>query len=304
MSIAMKLTLRQLIAFSAIAEAGNTSAGGERIALSQSATSAALKELEAALEVRLFDRIGARLVLNDVGRTVLSRARNVIEGASDIEREFRGGLGSTELRLGATTTIGNYLLPTQNARYLFKHPEFKVNVRIENTARIVDAVARLELDFAFIEGPCHETDLVSTILRNDELIIVASPEHPTLLKRPARRLSVTELRNVLWLLREPGSGTRQVVESALLPHLKKIREGLRFGGTEAIKLAVANGLGFGCLSVDTVRDWVEHGRLVNVQTILPRIKRPLWLIHHRGKTLSQNAETFIHHCQNDPPSWR
>jgi len=295
----MKLTLRQLIVFAAVADTGSTIAAGERIALSQSATSAALNELEASLETRLFDRIGSRLVLNDVGRAVLSRARAVIDGASDIEREFGGGTAVTPLRVGASTTIGNYLLPTLIASYLAQHPEAQVDVRVENTASIAGAVARLELDLAFIEGPCHEPAVLSQVWRDDELVVVASPAHPALGSHTDAKLGVALLRSVPWLLREPGSGTREAVEQALLPHLKHLHEGLRFGGTEAIKLAVANGLGFSCLSAASVEDWIQHGRLTRVQTTLPRMVRPLWLVQHRSKKLSASASKFVHHCRRE-----
>jgi DNA-binding transcriptional LysR family regulator len=294
----MKLTLRQLIVFAAVADTGSTTAAGERIALSQSATSAALNELEAGLQTRLFDRIGARLVLNEVGRAVLARARTVIDGAADIEREFRGGNALTPLRVGASTTIGNYLLPTLIASYLARHPEAQVDVRVENTAGIAAAVARLELDLAFVEGACHEPELVAQPWREDELVIVAAPGHPALQREGQDRLGVAVLRAQSWLLREPGSGTREAVEEALLPHLKQLQEGLRFGGTEAIKLAAAQGLGFSCLSSVAVRDWVAQKRLVQVRTTLPRLLRPLWLVQHREKQLSGGALNFIQHCRS------
>lgn len=292
----MKLTLRQLAVFTAVADTGSTTAAGERIALSQSATSAALNELEAGLEVRLFDRVGTRLVLNDTGRAVLERARAVIDGAADIEREFRGGAALVPLRVGASTTIGNYLLPSLIASYLARHPGARIDVRVENTAHIAAAVARLELDLAFVEGACSEAELVLQPWREDELVVVAAPGHPAL--GASTRLGVAALRAQDWLLREPGSGTREAVEQALLPHLKQLREGLRFGGTEAIKLAAAEGLGFSCLSLDTVRDWIGQGRLARVDTTLPRLLRPLWLLRHRGKALSGGARRFIEHCQD------
>lgn len=293
----MKLTLRQLMVFAAVADAGSTTAAGERIALSQSATSAALNELEAGLQTRLFDRIGARLVLNDVGRAVLARARAVIDGASDIEREFKGGAASVPLRIGASTTIGNYLLPTLIGSFVAEHPRTHIDVQIENTAGIVGAVARLELDIAFIEGPCHDPDVTTHPWTNDELVIVAAPTHPALGGRADAPLGAAALRAVPWLLREPGSGTREAAEQALLPHLECLTEGMRFGGTEAIKLAAAHGLGFSCLSIATVRDWIAQGRLVQVQTRLPRLFRPLWIAMHRSKSISQGAQRFIAHCQ-------
>lgn len=293
----MKITLRQLIAFAAVADTGSTIAASDRIALSQSATSAALNDLETSLETRLFDRIGSRLVLNDVGRAVLARTRAVIDGAADIEREFSGGTAITPLRVGASTTIGNYLLPTLIASYLARHPDAKIDVRVENTANIVGSVARLELDLAFIEGLANEPEVVSQEWRNDELTIVASPNHPALRGRADAKLGLAVLRSVPWLLRELGSGTREAVEQALLPHLKHLNEGMRFGGTEAIKLATADGLGFTCLPATTTEDWVQRGRLVRVHTTLPRMLRPLWLVQHRGKALSASARGFILHCR-------
>lgn len=294
----MKLTLRQLRVFAAIADAGGTTAAAERIALSQSATSAALQDLEATLETRLFDRVGARLVLNDVGRALLVRARAVIGGVSDIEREFRGGPSVTALRVGASTTIGNYLLPALVASYVKSCPQARVDVQIENTAAIVAAVSRLSLDLAFIEGPCHDAQVLAQPWAEDELVIVAAPGHPVVsnLANAARaRVGVAALRQADWLLREPGSGTREAVDQWLLPLLGHMNEGMRFGGTEAIKLAVAKGLGLSCLSLATVQDWIEMGRLVRVPTTLPRMVRPLWRIHHRGKVLSPAAQGFAEH---------
>jgi len=297
----MRITLRQLEVFAAVADAGSTTAAGERIALSQSATSAALKELEAELGVALFDRIGTRLVLNDTGRAVLSQARIVLDGAAAIEREFgpagrEGGAAMASLRVGASTTIGNYLLPELIASWQHAWPGAQVEVKVANTAEIASAVARLEVDIAFIEGPAHEPDVRLEPWRDDELVIVASSGHPLLADGP-RRLGVAALRSVDWLLREPGSGTREAVEQALLPYLQQPREGLQFGGTEAIKQAAAHGLGFACLSIATVRDQIALGRLVRVETTLPRLVRPLFLASHRRKRFSPSLERFVTHCR-------
>src|SRR5438067_7345046 len=124
----MRITLRQLAIFAAVADAGSTASAAGRVALSQSATSAALNELEAVLGARLFDRVGTRLVLNDTGRGLLPQARAVLDGAAGIEREFGLGTAPGEagapslLRVGASTTIGNYLLPTLIAGWQRAHP--------------------------------------------------------------------------------------------------------------------------------------------------------------------------------------
>ncbi len=299
----MRITLRQLSIFAAVADAGSTAAAAGRVALSQSATSAALNELEAALEARLFDRVGTRLVLNDTGRGLLPQARAVLDGAAGIEREF--GLGGAPghagapslLRVGASTTIGNYLLPTLIANWRRAHPAAHVDVEIANTGAVAAAVARMEVDIGLIEGPSREADVVAQPWREDELAIVCAPSHALLGGDPARRLNVAALRRAAWLLREPGSGTREAVEQALQPHLHQLREGLHFGGTEAIKQAAVEGLGFACLSLFAVQDLVALGRLVRVRTTLPRLARRLWLIHHRRKQFSRSLAAFVEFCQ-------
>ena len=295
----MRITLRQLAIFTAVADAGSTTAAADRVALSQSATSAALNELEAVLGARLFDRVGTRLVLNDTGRGLLPQARAVLDGAAGIEREFNLGGPPSSLRVGASTTIGNYLLPTLVAAWQRVQPGAHVEVAIANTEAIAAAVARMEVDVGLVEGPCHEPDVVAQAWREEELVIVCAPSHPLLRGDPARRLNVAALRQASWLLREPGSGTREAVEQALQPHLHQLDEGLRFGGTEAIKQAAVEGLGFTCLSLFAVQDLITLGRLVRVQTTLPRLLRPFWLLHHRRKQFSRSLAGFVDFCRQD-----
>jgi DNA-binding transcriptional LysR family regulator len=303
----MRLTLRQLAVFVAVADAGTTAAAGRRVALSQSAASAALNELESVLEARLFDRVGTRLVLNDGGRALLPQARAVLDGAAAIEREFGIGLpegapaGVAPLRVGASTTIGNYLLPAMIASWRRAWPEAQVDVRIANTGEIAAAVARLEVDVGFIEGPCHEPGVQAQPWREETLAIVCAPGHPLLRGDARRRLGVGALRQAAWLLREPGSGTREAVEHALLPHLHQLREGLRLGGTEAIKQAAVEGLGLTCLSLFAVRDLLALGRLVEVRTTLPRLVRRFYLVHHARKQFSPTLRRFVEHCARDAP---
>ena len=299
----MRITLRQLAIFAAVADAGSTAAAAGRVALSQSATSAALNELESVLEAKLFDRVGTRLVLNDTGRGLLPQARAVLDGAAGIERDFGIAGASHEmaapslLRVGASTTIGNYLLPTLIAQWRRAQPGAHVDVAIANTSAVAAAVARMEVDIGLIEGPCHEPEVAAQAWREEELAIVCAPSHPLLGGGPGKRVKLAALRQADWLLREPGSGTREAVEQALQPHLHQLREGLRFGGTEAIKQAAVEGLGVTCLSVFAVQDLIALGRLVRVDTTLPRLVRRLWLIHHRRKQFSRSLAAFVDFCQ-------
>ena len=152
----MHLSLRQLQIFSAIAEAGTTTAAGETIGLSQSAVSAALSELESMLGLTLFDRIGRRLVLNGHGQALLPEARMLLAGMADIERCFRtvDEMGApVHWRVGASTTIGNYLMPARIAGLQQRNAQARVELVIGNTREVVAAVQRLEVDLGLIEGP-------------------------------------------------------------------------------------------------------------------------------------------------------
>jgi DNA-binding transcriptional LysR family regulator len=293
----MRLTLRQLHIFLAIAEHGSTTAAAGQVALSQSATSAALNELEAMLEVHLFDRVGKRLVINDNGRLLLPQARQMLDAAATIERQFAEHGTATGLHLGASTTIGTYLLPGMLAAAFPAGRRAAPHVAIANTADIATAVANFELDLGFVEGPCHDVALQVEPWIEDELVVVASPGHPLLAGDPGRTVPLEALRDAGWLLRESGSGTREAVEQALVPHLHSLRSAGEFSNSEAIKHAAAHSLGIACLSRLVVADFVANGRLVALATPLPVLTRHFFIVHHRDKVLSGRLQAFLAFCR-------
>jgi DNA-binding transcriptional LysR family regulator len=148
-----------------------------------------------------------------------------------------------------------------------------------------------------IEGPCHAPDVNITPWIEDELVIVAAPRHPLAVAAKRRKLTADELMHAPWLLREPGSGTREAVELALLPHLENIQPAMTLGSSEAIKNAAAESLGISCLSRSVVEDLVSTGRLCVLETRLPRLTRRLALIHHRAKVLSATIRRFLQYCE-------
>jgi DNA-binding transcriptional LysR family regulator len=300
-----RLSLRQLLIVSAIAETGSTTMAGVRLSLSQSATSAALNELEHLLATRLFDRVGRRLLLNETGRALQPRARALLDNAMGVERDFAvhsraaSGEPAIQLRIGASTTIGNYLLPSVVARFRDERPTAHIDVQIGNTQDVSASVGRLDVDIGLIEGPCHERGVRAEPWIEDELVIVCAPTHPLLRGGRKGRVSVGSLREGPWLLREPGSGTRESVERALLPHLHQLQEGMQFGSTEAIKRAAAEGLGLTCLSRYAVQDLITLGRVLPLRTTLPRLTRRFYLIHHPQKYFSTALNEFVTHCRKE-----
>jgi len=279
----LRLTLRQLQIFVAVARSGTTTAASAEIALSQSATSSAVNELERLLSLRLFDRAGKRLLLNDNGRALLPRALALLDGAAGIELMSRDGSAQAQsLRIGASTTIGNYVLA------------WRSKVVIGNTAAICDAVAAFELDVGLIEGPCHQAALAVTPWHQDEMVVVTSPDSAwARMSLAGERVPMRTLREGVWLVRELGSGTREATDQSLLPHLRSYRRSIELGSSEAIKHAAEAGMGVACLSSWVVSDALEAGRLCRIATTLPRQLRQSHLVVHRDKQPTASLLAFV-----------
>jgi DNA-binding transcriptional LysR family regulator len=229
---------------------------------------------------------------------LLPQARQMLDAAANIERQFGVHDGPTGLRIGASTTIGIYLLPSILAAS--SKPESQPpSVQIANTADIASAVENFEIDMGMIEGPCNQAELIVEPWIQDELVIVCAPTHPILANNTAK-IGVKPLREAAWLLREVGSGTRETVEQALIPHLHTLREAGEFSNTEAIKHASAAGLGLACLSRLAVRDMITTGQLIQLPTTLPPLYRHFYLIHNRRKILSSRLQHFIDYCRDWP----
>jgi DNA-binding transcriptional LysR family regulator len=291
----VRITLRQLEIFRAVALRGTTTGASALVPLSQSATSAALNELERSLGTKLFDRIGKRLLINDSGRALLPAALAVLDGAHSIEDTFGEMQASrvVDLRICASTTVGTYVLPPLLARY--RSEPIQLSLKIGNTQEVVAAVADFDVDLGFIEGSCHEAETNVIPWLWDELVIVASPDHA--LAAGAGRVTRRQLTEARWLLREAGSGTREAVEEALRPHLSSVPSALTIGSNEAMKNCVIEGLGISCLSRYVVRDDLAAGRLRILTTQLPRLTRQFTIIHHRKKLLSESLQRFIAQCR-------
>jgi DNA-binding transcriptional LysR family regulator len=290
----LRLNLRQLEVFVATARAGSTRAAAERVARSQSAASAALAELETAVGAPLFDRIGRRLVLNENGRALLPRAAAMLDDATGLQHLFSGGgEHAVPLRVSASFTIGEYLLPERVAQWKAAHPDSHLRMRVSNTDDVIDAVVRHEADIGFVEGARTHADLLMRPWLSDELVVFAAPKHPL----AGRRVSAEQLRSASWVVREPGSGTREATDRWLLEHLGTVDIAYEFGSTEAIKRLVGFGAGIGCVSRYAVAQAFDEGWLVPLRTRLPKATRRLATVVHRARPLGAGAAAFMRHCR-------
>lgn len=284
----LRLTLRQLQIFVAVARHGSTAAAAGQVALSQSATSAAVNELERLLSLQLFDRAGRRLHLNDNGRTLLPRALALLDGAAGIEHHGQAVSDQLQsLRIGASTTIGTYVLPRLLGRLaadagIDRRDTWHSKITIANTESIGQAIADFDLDIGLVEGPVRHRDVVTRPWIRDEMVIVGAASHGA----DGQPWTVKALRECVWLLREEGSGTREAADQALLPRLRSYRRSIELGSSEAIKHAAILGIGIGCLSRWVVDDAVSSGALHVLRTTLPRVSRPCFAAVHRAKALT------------------
>jgi len=287
----LHLSLARLEVFVATARAGSTRAAAAHIARSQSAASASLAELEAAFGVRLFDRVGRRLVLNEHGRALLPKAVQLLDDAARLQASFAEATPAP-LRIAASFTIGEYLLPDLVAAWRHGQPRQPVRLEIGNSTDVARAVLAFDVDIGFVEGPVEQSLLRVRRWRKDELVIVAAPADP--LARGTA--SVRQLAQAAWVLRERGSGTREAADRWLATRLAPMRVEFELGSSEAVKRIVGAGLGLGCLSRLAVAEELASGTLAEVKTTLPRASRELAVVVHRERRLGPNAQAFVDHC--------
>jgi DNA-binding transcriptional LysR family regulator len=283
----LRFSLRELEVFCAVARDGSVHRAAAAVALTQSAASQALARLESGLGVRLFDRRGRRLVLNESGRGLLPQARSLLDAAQALQRVASGG--PPALHLAASSTIARYVLPALLRSYRAAHPGAEVRIETGNTADVAGAVASMAVDFGLIEGPCHHAALVVTPWREDALVLIAPPDTDWGRGRATR----AQLRAARWLLREAGSGTREEVDHWLHRHVGPVQPDMELGDSEAIWRAVAAGLGISCLPCVMVAEALRRGALIEIQSTIEAPRRMFSVVRHRDRMPTEGLQAFL-----------
>lgn len=291
----MKYSFRQLEVFLAAAHFQNITRAAESLAMSQSAASSALKELESQFDIQLFDRVGKRLQLNELGRLYRPKAESLLAQAKELEQAFSRHTEVGALKVGATLTIGNYLAVGVMAQYMDTPTRPRVSLEVANTQTIAERVREFELDIGLIEGELQSTDLEVIPWREDRLQVFCAPHHPLAAKGS---LTDDDLRAATWIMREPGSGTRQSFERGMHGLLPDLNVLLELEHTEAIKRAVEAGLGIGCLSQVALADAFRRGSLVPLAAPSHRsFDRQFYFILHKQKYRSAGIDRWMALCQ-------
>ena len=289
----MRYSLRQLEVFLATARYENVTRAAETLAMSQSAASGSLKELERQFDMKLFDRLGKRLQLSELGQQLRPQVESLLEQARSLEQALTGEDVVGQLEIGATLTIGNYIAVNMIADFRQQNARSDIILRVANTQTIVKQVAGFELDMGLIEGELQHPDLDIVHWRRDELVVFAAPNHPL---STSTALSDQDLLTLPWIVREPGSGTRQAFDRAMQGILTDLHIGMELQHTEGIKRAVEAGLGVGCLSQICVAEAFKRGSLVPLKVPGRDFRREWYLITHRDKFHSAALKRWLTLC--------
>ncbi len=295
--MAKNISLKQLKVFVAITQHDTLTAAADVLFLSKAAVSMALSELEKQIGHSLFDRVNNRLILNQEGQKLLPLADELIERAQGIESLFDSDQTlSGQLHIGASDTIGNQVAPYLLSDFRAHTEHNSQSLFISNSALICQKLVDYELDIALIEGKTLHPQLDSIQFSQDEMCVVCSPNSPLAQQHP---FTIGQLENSHWVLREPGSGSREFFLRVVAPRIEHWQESFELNTTEALINSVSAGLGLGCLSQLSAQPALKDGRLVELKLPLD-MKRRFWLLVHKEKYQSPLLRTFIAFCQ----SWR
>lgn len=290
------MTLRHMMIFRAVCDAGcNSTKAAEALHMTQPAVSLAIKELEQYYGVRLFDRMGRRLQLTDTGRQFLRYAVHICDLFSDMETEFRDWGAKGVLRVGASITIGTRFLPEYVRTYAAICPDVEVRVVVEQADRLEKKLLANELDCALTEGIAHDPSILSEPYMEDHLSVVCSPQRGW---RQDQTITLEQFTKQRFLLRERGSGTREVFDRAMAQAGVSITPIWEAMSTTALVNAVIQDLGIAVLPCRLIQPALRQGRIVTVHVQGVAFKRHFYMIHHKDKFLTESAKAFMALCRN------
>jgi DNA-binding transcriptional LysR family regulator len=286
------MTLEQLRIFVAVAEHEHVTQAARHLNLTQSATSAAVAALESRYATKLFDRIGRRIALTDAGRLFLIEARAVLARSTAAETVLAdlAGLKRGHLSVAASQTVGNYWLPKLMHRFQVSYPGIELKLSLGNTETVAGQVHEGLADIGFIEGEIDDPALTVRHVAEDKLVLVVAPNHAWARAEPQSPLDFAAAR---WICREPGSGTRAVLEAAL-PALgmerSQLHIALELPSNEAVCAAVEAGAGATIFSRLVAERALKAGSLVAVAADLP--KRHFSILRHKERYITQVSAAF------------
>jgi len=289
------VTLKELELFYHLCDNPHVSQLAQKIDMSQSAISLAIKSLENKLDEPLFDRIGKKLVLNERGRLFKEKTYPHFLALKDGQSTFSKDIFSGTLNIASSKTIGNFIMPQIMFRFLSHYPHCHIENEITNSAQIIQKVLEGRIDIGFIESSCHHADIIKEKFGSDELVVVSSDRALS-----KQSYYIDQLFDKKWILRESGSGTREV----FLENTGEISQDLKIfmqykDSQEAKSILIDNKEAITCISKYVVEKELQHEELFKIAVKNISFKRDFYIIHHKNKYKSKLIETFIEWVKND-----
>ena len=287
------MTLRHFQIFISVCDEQGMTQAAQKLHISQPSISQAVKELEEHYQVRLFERLGKKLFLTPAGQELLHYARHIISLSAQTEKTLRSFSLAAPIRLGATLSIGESIFIDIITRLKKAMPEQEVYPHVHNTAALEDALLRDELDAALVEGSITSAYLTQIPFLEDELIFIISP---ALL--PPEGFTREQLTELPFILREKGSGTRNLFEHVMNQHHLQCHVTGSYNNTESIRQAVAAGLGISAISSRLVAKELQEGKLASFTIPGITFRRSFRIVYHKNKYLAAGLKTFIDLCKS------
>ncbi|MBO8172911.1 MAG: LysR family transcriptional regulator [Bacillaceae bacterium] len=285
------MNFNHLRVFYVVAESQNFSHAAEKLEISQPAVSTQIRKLEETLGVPLVENYGRKLKLTEAGRILKEYADRIFVLSHEAEQALKEirGLEKGELLVGASTTPGAYILPAYIGKYKKMYPGINLSLKISNTQDVLHQLKKGELDLGFIGHAQAHPDLVLKPWKTDRLVLIVYPDHPL---AGRDEVELGELEGESFILREPGSSTRRMLENRLSESGINIEIGLELDNTEAVKLAVASGTGISVVSEYMVKRETDlHLRQIRIRDA--ELKRTLHIAYHVGKRHANAARVFL-----------
>ncbi len=285
----------KLRVFCTVAETGSFSKASEIIHLTQPAVSLQIQALEELYETKLFDRTSSSVILTPSGEILYKFAKEILTLYSQAEKDIGEitGLVKGSISIGASTTIGNYLLPVVIADFKAENPKIKIHLLVGNTKRVVDLLNAGNLDIGIVEGETKKYKIISEKLISDEMLLILPSEHPWAKKKD---ISMLDIIKEPFIFREEGSGTRQIIEKYLNKRgitTQKMNISTILGSTEAIKEAVERGVGLSIVSKWAIRKESKAGTVASLVFKEGRMLRDFSLIFNKNTVTSYAVEEFL-----------
>lgn len=292
----------KLKVFCTVAETKSFSKASEIIHLTQPAVSLLVQAIEEMYETKLFDRASNTVTLTPAGEMLYKYAKEILNLYAAAEKNIGEitGFVKGSISVGASSTIGNYLLPGVIADFRKTHPKIKVHLLIGNTKRVVELLNAGNIDIGLVEGDVARQKMVVDKLVADELALIVPPLHPLAKKR---NVSIFEITKEPFIFREEGSGTRQVIEKYLGKYSitpQNMMISMVLGSTEAIKESVENGIGIAIVSRWAVRKEIKYGTLKPLSFKEEKMLRDFSLIFQKKAISSHAVDEFLSYLKAYP----